>query len=793
MMPNQPMPPGMASQPQIPQQPQAPGAMPPGLGPQQGQPIPLSKLLPNADQIQQMMMGSQPAPSPLVKDADQSTGLHPDDSTTPDPANVDEGLPAHRLVEMYTAWSMSKMQELTNQLRYEQFYHGYQWTDEQNEVLKQRKQPNTYFNETRKKIDSYVGIEQRLRRDPKAQPRSPKHEGDCDAATAALREINQLTNSPLKFSEAGRDFFNRGIGCLWQGVEKKSNGQIEVVKRRVPGFNFIYDPRSLEWDFSDAKFLGEWGLVDVEDARDMFNDLGVPESADKVDALVGNMGSGMSGASSGLPGEWARLKGEWYNRQLQRVRLVHMYYRYKRQWRCAYFCGYIKLYDQPSIYKDEDGGSRHPFNPVSCHVDETGERYGVTKDLIPIQEAINVRSSKLTWLINARQMIYEEGAVDDVNIARVQLNRPDGMVKLKPGGLAKVKIEQLNTEIEGQAKLLESSIEMMRNYGPNPSLLGKDGQDASGRAILVRQNSGMTEMSSVFERHREFKIKAYKKDWLLVRQFWTQERWIRTTDDDKGFTFLPINQYVFDPKSMRLRKNNDIALMDIDVIIDEGPDVITQTEELMDLLGKLGQSAGTWVGEAMIELSNVRNKDRLLKIIEKYKQEAAPKQDPDMADLLKKKNFLEVALQAAEIDEKLANVENKRATTLKTLNDGFIDSNAMQAFPFEYGARTTYEDFLGEPIHPQGNPNVFAPNLPPMPMGGPQGMMPPSGGPSPMMPQGGPPRMPNLPQGKNAIGIPPPAPLPNQEPHLGQAGPLPLPAADSSQAQALMPPSNTRL
>lgn len=788
MMPNQPMPQGLASPPSM-QPSQGPGALPPGLG-QQQQGIPLTQLLPNADQIQKTLQQSVPAPAPLVKDADQSTGLHPENTAVDDLSGQDDGLPGHRLVEMYNAWEMAKLFELTNQLRYEQFYHGKQWTDEELDILKERSQPNTYFNELRKKIDSYVGIEQRLRRDPKAQPRSPKHEGDCDAATAALREINQLTNSPLKFSEAGRDFFVRGIGAMWQGVERKTSGQIEIVKRRIAGFNFIYDPRSLEYDFSDAKFIGEWGFVDVEDARDMFEDLGRSDSAEKVQQLVGNLGSAMSGTSTGLPGEWARLRGEWYNRQLQRIRLVHLYYRYKRQWRCAYFCGYIKLYDAPSIYKDEDGGSRHPINAVSCNVDEVGERYGVAKDLIPIQEAINVRSSKLTWLINARQLIYEEGAIGDkdVNNVRKQFNRPNGIIKLNPGGIAKIKVEQLTTEIEGQAKLLEQAIEMMRNYGPNPSLIGKDNQEASGRAILARQNSGMTEMSPVFERHREFKIKAYKKDWLLVRQFWTQERWLRTTDDDKGFSFLPLNQYVFDPQQMKLTKKNNVALMDIDIIIDEGPDVITMNEELMDLLGKLGQSAATPIGKVMIELSSVRNKDRLIKLLDEATK--PPPQDPDMADLLKKKNFLEVARQAVEIDEKLASVENKRATTLKTLNDGLIDSNAMQAFPFEYGARTAYEDFLGEPLHPQGNPNVFAPNMPqPQMPAGPQGAMPSA----PLMPSHPASRMPNLPQGKNAIGMDPPPVLPNQEPHLGQPGGLPLPAAGSSGAAALMPPSNTRL
>lgn len=768
--------------------------LPPGLGQQQGkpQPIPLGNLIPQLAEILKARQASVVSPTPLVVNADVSAGLRVTDSTanTTDPSIEDDGLPGHRILEMYNSWSMYKHGELERQLSYEQYYHGYQWTAEQLDVLKDRRQPPTYKNEIRKKIDSYIGIEQRLRRDPKAQPRTPKHEGDCDAATAALREVNDVTNAPLKFSEAGRDFFVRGVGGIWQGIERDEYGEVNIVKRRVPGSNAIYDPRSMEWDFADAKFMGEWNWIEVEDMRDILLSLGRKDSAEMVEKLAGNT---MTGQAGSVPGEFARMKGDWFSRELQCIRVVHMYYRYKKQWRCVYFAGHVKLYDAPSIYKNEQGGQMQPFNFASCHVDPTGERYGVVKDLIPIQDEINVRSSKLTFLISSRQMIYEEGAMDDPNLARKEFNRPDGMVKLNPGGLVKVKVEQLSAEIQGQAELLRESMSSMQNYGPNPSLMGKDQADASGRAILARQNSGMTEMSSVFERHREFKLKAFKRDWQLIRQFWDQEKWLRITDDDKGFKFVPINQMMFDPAQMRVVKTNDLARMDIDIIIEEGPDVITMNEELADMLAKLGANANTPLGRIIIELSNVRNKDRLLKMLD----DASPKPNPEQQDLLTKKSFLEVAAAAAKIDESLATTEAKRAKTLSDLASAMIPTEALKSFPFEYGVRSTYEDFLGQDLHPEGNPNSFVPQPP-------EGM-PPMSGPLPPMPANQ-----NMPMQKAGplldpramrqgisgarppVGMQPAPVLPNQEPKMGQSGGLPLPH-DGEAMQALMPPKNTRI
>lgn len=680
----------------------------------------------------------------------------------------EDGLPGSRLVEMYQAWIATKLPELVNQLGYERYYHGKQFTPEQLAIFARRSQPPTYFNELRKKVDSYIGIEQRLRRDPKAQPRTPKHEGDCDAATAALREVHDQNRAPILFSEAGRDFFVRGIGAMWQGAEQKGfTNKVELKNRRIPAIQFIYDPRSMDWDFADAKFLGEWTWMDIEDAEELFDKLGRPDSADMMRSLSG---LGDPTRSGGVPGEWSRVKSEWWSSVLGRVRIVHLYYRYKGQWRCCYFCGAIKLYDEPSLYVDEDGETYCPIIASSCNVDEGGERYGVVKDLIPIQDAINARHSRLLWMMSVRQIIADKGAVDDVNHAREQAKRPDGVIMLNPRGKdgidKKFQIVTLDSEIAGQAKLLEVAVSQMANYGPNPAMMG-EGQGTesqSGRAILAKQNAGMTEMSPIFERHREFKITSYRRNWLLVRQFWTQELWFSVTDDDKGFKFIGINQPVQDPQTGQMTIRNDVAQMDVNIIIEEGPDTVTMNEELMDKLAQMGPTALTPMGKILITLSGVPNKDRLFALID---EATAP--NPQAVAMQAKMAELEALLAAAKVDSEIAKGEKTRADAMAQLVASMATPQMFQEFPIVWGSPTIVSQ-MGGPGNPNSTMNAFM-NPVGVALPGAPGM--PPGGPAP--PSGGPP----LPR---AAMPPPPPVLPGQAPRLGQPGGMPVPPQDGPGA-----------
>jgi hypothetical protein len=516
--------------------------------------------------------------------------------------------------------------------------------------------------------------------------------------------------------------------------------------------------------------------MDTEDLAGILGDIGAEKAASLIEGLSGHDAMGGS-----IPGEFELTKGDWWDSKRGRIRVVQLYYRFKRDWRCAIVIGNTKLYDEVSFYRDEKGKTIHPYNAASCGIERDGTRYGVVKNMIPIQREINYRASKLTWLISARQTWYEEDAVDDINEFVRELAKPNAVLRLNPQAISgnKIKTEAIQTEIQGQAKLLESAMQQMMRYGPNSAVLGKgEGVDnASGRALLARQNAGMTEMAPVFDRHRRFKIAAYKRDWMLIKQFWDKQKFIRIVGDDGKVSGFFINEQE-QPQNpfQRPRILNNVAMIDVDIVVEEGPDNQTMQEEVMDLLVKMGEAAMSPIGEALITMSGIRNKDHIISLLKQGQQ----KDSPEVEDMKRKMAHLEMVNAALEADKKHAEVENKRADSLVKLAGAGIPTQAMQVFPFDFGGNTFTEDVLGEQFQPNGNAFAFepAPQMEQVPMTdgppGPAGMdgKPQPGAPMPAMERRAPQHqlVPNRPQ------------MPGEEPKLGAAGGMPLPNQAGQQA-----------
>jgi hypothetical protein len=202
-------------------------------------------------------------------------------------------------------------------------------------------------------------------------------------------------------------------------------------------------------------------------------------------------------------------------------------------------------------------------------------------------------------------------------------------------------------------------------------------------------------------------LRVYRKIWARCRQAWDGERWIRITDENDAPKFLGINQVQQDQMTGQVQRSNVVAEIDVDIIMEEGPDTVTMNEELLQTFSQMGEVAMGPMGKVMIELSGVPNKERLLKLIDDA--QAPP---PEVAELNKRMAKLEEMLKAATIDEKIASVESKRADTLAKLmaaatpqqqqTDEFgypsgpppaqpnlaMAFQAMQAFPLNYGQPT---------------------------------------------------------------------------------------------------------
>jgi hypothetical protein len=154
--------------------------------------------------------------------------------------------------------------------------------------------------------------------------------------------------------------------------------------------------------------------------------------------------------------------------------------------------------------------------------------------------------------------------------------------------------------------------------GPNPSMMGKGGGDQSGRAIMAQQQGGLVELGDLLNGLRDFDNECYRKIWRRIRQSWTGPRWIRVTDDEKNVQFAALNAPMQDEWG-NVTMHNPVAEMDVDIIIEDAPDVTTlqgeQFESFMQLMPALANMPPQFMELAIEMAPNLRNKDKLLEII----------------------------------------------------------------------------------------------------------------------------------------------------------------------------------
>lgn len=513
------------------------------------------------------------------------------------------------------------------------YYDGYQWTAAEQAVLKKRKQPIITINRVKRKIDAMVGIEQKGRVDPRAYPRNPQDEAAADAATKALVYVDQATRFDAKRSSAFENMIVEGYGGLEVVVEPRK-GKMEIVLNRLRWEEIFFDPYSREKDFSDAGYMGSMKWMTIDQAVSFYAGTYEGTAEELEELLEQSMKFAQETTFEDRP---TSQVARWADERQKRVRIVQMYYRHQGQWCLSIFCGGGVIYQDVSPYLDEDGKPDNPIILFSAYVDRENRRYGVVRDMISAQDEINKRRSKLLHQLNSRQTIGVKGAVDSVAEMKRQLALPDGHVSLNieafedaiARGVKPFEVVANADQTAGQFNLLQEAKSEIDMVGPNASLLGQLSGSQSGRAIMAQQQAGYAELAPIYDSLRDWTLRVYRAIWSRIQQFWTEERWVRVTDDIGSTEFVGLNvnrgaQVVMGPMGPQIMPmvENAVAEMDLDIIIEDMPDVATLQQEEFAQLADMASKGVPIPPEALIEASTLRNKQSILEKIDEAKAQA---------------------------------------------------------------------------------------------------------------------------------------------------------------------------
>lgn len=502
------------------------------------------------------------------------------------------------------------------------YYDGHQLSEKVRADYKRRRVPPIVNNRIQRKIDAMIGIEQNSRTDPRAFPRKPQDESAAEVATKSLVFVDDVTRFDAKRSHAFENLLIEGYGGVEVTVEEK-RGQLEVSINRLRWEELFHDPASREKDFSDATFLGIMKWMTLDQAVEIYEPhyTGDGDLEEMLQATLADV--------SETYDDRPRIGDlSWADPKLLRVRVAQMYYKRRGIWHLCVFTGGGEILHQESPYHDEEGRPDCPIILMTAYVDRENRRYGVVKSLMSMQDEVNARRSRILQLLFNRQTVALKGAVN-VDALKEELSKPDGHVEVNPAeaeaafdvGMKPFEVINQDGQIAAQFSLLTESKEEIDQLGPNASLLGQLSGQQSGRAIMAQQRAGMAELTPIYDSLRDWTLRVYRAMWCRMRQFWTEERWIRVTGDTEAPQFIGINQFAgwgVDPMTGQIvpQIENSLAEMDVDIIIDEAPDFVSLRHEQFEQLTQMAQAGVPIPPEIMIEASSLRDKQRLLEIMQ---------------------------------------------------------------------------------------------------------------------------------------------------------------------------------
>ena len=551
----------------------------------------------------------------------------------------------------YMDYIGSKREEIEEQQNARCYRHGAHWTTSQVEIFNKRKQPVVTYNRIGRKIDGIVGLMEKLKQDPKAYPRNPRQTDEIGAelATAVVRYVVDAELRESKFPFAVENGAVDGIGGIEMMLVQGDQGDTDVGFALVQPDSFFYDPRSYVHDFEDARFMGQGKWLDLEDAQAL-----VPEKAEEL-------ASSLNGGGSDLTSNPDREK-RWFDvdPDYKRIRVVDIWYKHRGSWCWCLFTGSMKLDEGKGYFFDEKGQSICKYIMFSSFVDHDGDRYGFVRNLRSSQDEINQRRSKGLHELNSRRIKAEDGAFADIEVTRREAVRPDGVVIYNKGFEMEFDDAARIANVEGQLKFLEDAKAEIENFGPNPALIGQGLEYKSGRAINLLQQAGIAELGPFVIGIKNWKLRIYRAIWCAVQRYWTAERWIRVTDAEGLAQFIQVNGVGIDPVSGLPRLVNALGQLDVNFMLDEGPDEVNMMGDSYDTLIALTAQGANIPPQVLIELAPLQAsiKRKLLAILEK----------PD--PLAEQAKQVALASEGAKVDETRSKTALNMAKAQETAQGG---------------------------------------------------------------------------------------------------------------------------
>ncbi len=600
------------------------------------------------------------------------------------------------------------------------FYDGIQWDEEDAAILRERGQMPLVYNEVAPMVDWLIGTERRTRVDWNVFPRTEDDVQLADTKKKVLKYISDINRVVFNRSRAFADCVKGGVGWLDDGVRDDPTQDI-LYSKYEDWRNVLWDSSSYELDLSDARYVFRWRWVDEDIALMMF-----PDRADKIRKAIEEESafSDSAGdewfynerldASTGRSGRiYSSGTGVTVDAVRRRVRLIECQYRMPTQQKMvasgsmkgAFFNPtdqamadvlarenalivdrvmmrvHFAVFTEADMLSEAVSALRHNrfgLTPIWCYRRSRDRLpYGAIRRVRDIQQDLNKRASKALFMLNTNQIIMDDGAVEDPNQTRDEVDRPDGNIVKKKGH--EFIIRRDTDAATGQIQMMTLAAQsIQKTAGVNNENLGRQTNAVSGAAITARQQQGAVGTTEPFDNLRLAVQIQGEKQLSLAEQFYTEEKVIRLTEAKNKIDWVRINQPEVQADGS-VRWLNDITATQADFVVSEQDYAGTLRQVMFDSLiamaGRLDPNVALRMLRIAFEFSDMPNKEEIASAIRQVSGEPDPNQEMTPEEMRQQEDQMRAQLEAIEIQRQtaLTALEEQRARVRE------INARAMKA------------------------------------------------------------------------------------------------------------------
>lgn len=422
------------------------------------------------------------------------------------------------------------------------FYHNRQYTSSQLSTLALRGQPAETFNVIKMFGRLILGYYSTVVNSVKCLPTQIS-----DIPTTAV--LNDVVNKIMETSEMETEGDKIKLDGLLQGImvsyqevvptgQKDEFGRLiyEVRISHVPAEEIAMDPLSRLEDYEDGRFLHRWKWVSKEYLLRMFKDK--KKEIEKLDPYYNHLEVDQS--------EFSFAYGDQFVGKFQifdNFLLVHTVIEDDdgRRW-SIYWSGETEFSRKEITFNEV----RFPYRVHKIHTSNKAEYYGIFREVMESQKAINQALLKIQLMVNTQKAFVEQGAVEDLSKFTNSFNRVNAVIPVKK--LSGIKIENLSAEVRDQYEIIDRALtRIQRVLGVNDSFLGMAYASDSGRKVKLQQNA-----TTLALRYVSTRIEQYYRllGWdvvNLVKQYYKASQVMRIADDVVGQRWIQLNQPMLMP------------------------------------------------------------------------------------------------------------------------------------------------------------------------------------------------------------------------------------------------------